>query len=276
MRLNRSRLFPLAGIALAALLLGACGSGSTGSGATTTAHITLKVFAAASLTAPFNEIGQNFSAKHPGVTVEFNYAGSQQLAQQLTQGAQADVFASANQKQMDVATQGGVIADSGSRIFVRNRLIAIFPKDNPGAVAKLQDLAKPGLKIVLADKSAPVGQYALDFLDRASATADFGAGYKAEVLKNVVSYEQDVKAVLTKVSLGEADAGIVYTSDGSGDVASKIGKLDIPLTLQTVAAYPIAQVKTAPQADLARAFIDYVFTTEGQTILAKYGFTSLL
>ena len=177
--------------------------------------VTLNVFAAASLTAAFGEIGKAFEAAHPWVTITFNFAGSQALATQINAAAPADVFASANNTQMGVVTKAGRIEASASKPFVNNRLVVIYPKANPAGIQALQDLAKPGVKLVLADKSVPVGQYAVSFLDNAVKDASFGATYKADVLKNVVSYELDVKSVLTKVELGEADAGIVYTTDAA-------------------------------------------------------------
>jgi molybdate transport system substrate-binding protein len=266
----------LAVLMLALPVLAACGSSSTTSGGgTTQQNVTLNVFAATSLTDAFTEMGKNFEGKHPGAKVVINFAGSQQLAQQISHGADAEVFASANQKQMDVVVTSGQVAKDSSRVFIKNKLVVFFPKDNPKHVTKLQDLATPGLKLVLADKSVPAGQYALDFLDKASDTTDFGANYKANVLKNVVSYETDVKVVLSKVGLGEADAGIVYTSDATGDSGVQVNHIDIPLALQTIATYPIARLTASKYADIASAFIDDIFTSEGQAILAKYGFLSL-
>jgi len=240
--------------------------------ATQPPSVTLTVFAAASLTEAFTEIGRQFQAAHPDVKVTFNFAGSQQLAQQLGQGAPGDVFASANKKQMDVAVTAGRVASGSAQAFAKNRLLVIFPKDNPANLATLQDLAKPGLKLVLAAKEVPVGQYALDFLDKAVLDAAFGSIFKDDVLKNVVSYEQDVKAVLTKVVLGEADAGIVYTTDVVGDSAGKVGRLDIPDALNTIASYPIARVSDSANADQAQAFVDTVLSPAGQAVLAQYGF----
>jgi molybdate transport system substrate-binding protein len=237
--------------------------------------VTLTIFAASSLTAAFTDLGKAFEAAHPGATVQFNFAGSQDLATQLTNGAPADVFASANQKQLDVAVTAGRIDKGVSQIFVKNRLVVVVPTANPAKLAELKDLAKPGLKLVLADKSVPVGQYALDFLTKASKDTSFGATFQADVLKNVVSYEQNVKAVLTKVSLGEADAGIVYTTDITADVKDKVTKLDIPDALNTVASYPIAVVKDSKNADLAKAFVDFVLSADGQAVLAKYGFITV-
>jgi molybdate transport system substrate-binding protein len=233
---------------------------------------TLTVFAASSLTEAFTELGKGFEQEHSGVKVVFNFAGSQQLAQQLGQGAPADVFASANNKQMQVAIEGGRVVSGTQQVFVRNRLVVIYPADNPAGLTQLQDLAKPGLQLVLAAKEVPVGQYALDFLDKASQDAAFGSTFKDDVLKNVVSYEENVKAVLTKVTLGEGDAGIVYTSDISGDAASKVSSLAIPDQLNTIAVYPIAPVSDSANQELANAFIQTVLSSSGQAILTKYGF----
>jgi molybdate transport system substrate-binding protein len=264
------------GVLLLALpALAACGSSSTSGGGTTQQNATLNVFAAASLTGAFTELGKNFEAKNPGVKVVFNFAGSQQLAQQIGQGADADVFASANATQMNNVIKSGQINADASRIFVRNRLVVVFPKNNPKNITKLQDIAAPGVRLILADKTVPAGQYALDFLDKASATSDFGADYKANTLKNVVSYETDVKQVLAKVGLGEADAGIVYTSDATGDSGAQVNHINIPDALQTIATYPIAPLKASKHADLAVDFIDSTFTTEGQGVLVKYGFISV-
>jgi len=231
----------------------------------------LHVFAAASLTDAFAEIGKNFEAVNPGAKVSFNFAGSQQLAQQIGQGAPADVFASANKKQIDLMIKSGQVISGTERIFVRNHLVVIFPKDNPAGLKDLKDLAKPGLKLVLAAKEVPVGGYALDFLAKAAKLPEYTAAYSPTVLSNVVSYEENVKSVLSKVALGEADAGIVYTSDIALD-SGKVGRIDIPDNLNTIATYPIAPIKDSPQADLAQRFVDYVLSAPAQQILVKYGF----
>ena len=189
---------------------------------------TLTVLAAASLTELFTELGKLFEAKNPGVTVTFSFAGSQQLAQQLGQGAAADVFASANQKTMDAAIEAKRVNPADSKPFVQNRLVVIFPKGNPAGLKELKDLSKPGLKLVLADKSVPVGQYTLDFLDKASKDPGFDTAFGAAVLKNVVSYEENVRSVLTKVVLGEADAGVVYVTDITAAAADQVGSIEIP------------------------------------------------
>lgn len=233
---------------------------------------TLTVFAAASLTDAFNEIKDDFEAAHPGVTIVYNFGASNALAQQLGQGAPADVFASANKKQMDVAIEAGRVVSGTTQTFVRNRLVVVVPTGNPGAVTTLQDLARPGLKLVLAATEVPVGQYSLDFLDKAVQDTAFGASFKDNVLANVASYEENVRSVLTKITLGEGDAGIVYTSDISGDAANQVERLDIPDALNTIASYPIGTVKDSANPELARAFMDYILSPEGQQVLAAYGF----
>lgn len=232
----------------------------------------LTVFAAASLTEAFTEIGRQFEATYPGVTVTYNFAGSQQLAQQLGQGAPADVFASANNKQMAVALESGRVAEGASQLFAHNRLVVIYPTDNPAQIADLPDLARPGAVLILAAGEVPVGRYSLEFLDKAGQDPTLGPEYKEAVLSNVVSYEQTVKAVFTKVALGEGDAGIVYNSDISRNNAGKVGRLEIPDALNTIADYPIAPLADAANPELARAFIDFVRGTGGQAILASYNF----
>lgn len=235
-------------------------------------QVDLNIFAAASLADAFSEIGELFEADHPEVTVVFNFAGSQQLANQINEGAPADVFASANRKLMDAVIQNEGIINGTEQIFAMNRLVAIYPKDNPGGLMELKDLTKPGLKLILASREVPVGQYSLDFLDKTSVDPSFSAAFKDDVLKNVVSYEDNVKAVLTKVALGEADAGIVYISDISGQDTTKVSWIDIPDALNVIVSYPIAPVKDSKNPELAQAFIELVGSQEGQAILAKYNF----
>ncbi len=262
-----------------ALLLASCATQPTATQTATETGVSaisepavLNVFAAASLTEPFSEIGKVFEANHPGVTAVFNFAGSQQLAQQINEGAPADVFASANKTQMDTVVEAGGIVSGTEHIFASNRLVVIYPQDNPAGLKELKDLANPGLKLVLAAEEVPVGKYSLGFLDKAAAGPAFGTTFKDGVLGNVVSYENNVKVILTKVALGEADAGIVYISDISGEDASKVGRLDIPDALNVIASYLIAPVRGSENQDLAQAFIDLVLSQEGQDILAKYNF----
>jgi molybdate transport system substrate-binding protein len=235
------------------------------------ASIELTVFAAASLTDAFNAIKADFEALYPHVAVVYNFGASNALAQQLVEGAPADVFASANNAQMNAAIEGGRVISGTTRTFARNRLVVVVPSGNPGEVETLQDLAKPGLLVVLAAAQVPVGQYSLDFLDKAAQDPAFGAAFKDEVLANVASYEENVRAVLTKIVLGEGDAGIVYTSDVTGEAADQVERLDIPDALNTIASYPIGIVEDSAHAEMAQTFMDYMLGPEGQAVLAEFG-----
>lgn len=261
---------PLSFAAVVMLLaLGPLSGAPAVTAATPAPGVIITVDAAASLTGGFKNIGQQFELYNPGVKVVFNFAGSQTLSQQINQGAPVDVFASANQAQMDAAIKGGRI--TSSTVFVLNRLTVIYRTGLTG-VKTLQDLATPGLKIVLAAKAVPVGQYALDFLSKASLDPAFSPAYQADVIRNVVSYEDDVKQVFTKVALGEADAGIVYTTDVLGSNALKVAKIKIPDALNTIARYPIAALDDAHSSYWARAFVRFVLSRDGQRTLSIFGF----
>ena len=229
---------------------------------------TLNVFAAASLTDAFTEIGKNFESANPNVTVTFNFAGSQVLRTQIEEGAPSDVFASANGKEMDTLVTGAHIAESTSQVFLNNKLVVILPAENPAALEKLEDLANSGVKIVLAAEDVPVGNYARQSLDLMNGS--FGTDFKDKVLANVVSNEDNVKQVVAKVQLGEADAGIVYTSDAVA--VPELRTIDIPIELNVIAEYQIAPLINSDNADLAEAFIAYVLSADGQSILQKWGF----
>jgi molybdate transport system substrate-binding protein len=257
------------------LLLSACTPASTvpeAVPAASTNRTALVILAAASLTEPFTEIAPLFEAAHPGVRISFNFSSSHQLAQQLANGSPADIFASANQKQMDIAVEAGRIGPGRAVPFVRNRLVAIVPHQNPARIVTLQDLAQPGLKMILASKEIPVGQYSLEFLEKAAVDPAFAPNYQDQVIQNIVSYEDNVKAVLTKVVLGEADAGIVYISDITSENAARVRQIDIPDHLNVIAIYPVAVISDSRSPILAQAFVDLLLSQEGQAILARYGF----
>jgi molybdate transport system substrate-binding protein len=164
------------------------------------------------------------------------------------------------------------VAEGAPQVFVNNRLVVVVPADNPGGIETLADLAQPELKLVLAAEDTPIGTYSRAYLDKAAASDAFDSDYRTILLDNVVSYEQTVKAVLTKVVLGEADAGIVYSSDVTRDVADEVQQIAIPDDLNTIATYPIAPVSDSTQPALADAFISYVLSPEGQSTLADFGF----
>jgi len=228
----------------------------------------LTVFAAASLTDAFKEIAANFESAHPGVTVRLNFAGSQALRTQIEEGAPVDVYASANTTQMDALVTYGFVAQGTPQMFLTNVLVIIVPQDNPAGIKEVEDLARSGLKLVLAAEDVPVGKYsreAFDLLD-----AQFGNGIKDRILANVVSNEDNVKQVVTKIQLGEADAGIVYNSDAVA--APDLPTIEIPAEMNVVARYPIAALTRSVNPDLATEFVRYLLSPEGQVVLQKWGF----
>jgi len=234
---------------------------------------TLTVFAAASLTESFAVIGAHFERRHADLRILFNFAGSQTLRTQLEQGAPADVFAAADVVQMQLAKQHGVVQDEAP-VFVKNRLVLIVPHDNPGGVTALRDLATPGLKLVLAGSHVPVGRYSREVLHRAAAV--YGADFEAQVLQHLVSEEHNVKQVVTKIQLGEADVGMAYVSDLTPQVADAIRSIPIPEAYNLTASYPIAIVNGTHQHAAARAFIDFVRSDQGQVIMKSYNFVPVM
>lgn len=253
------------------VVLAACAAVATPAPTATPAPRTLTVFAAASLTDAFKEIGGNFEAANPGVTVAFNFAGSQTLATQITQGAAADVFASASGTYMDKLVSADLVQAGVPKVFLTNLLVVILPAANPANVQTLQDLARPGLKLVLGDVSVPAGNYARQVLSNMSKDPSYGSDFATKVLANVVSNETDVKQVVAKVQLGEADAGIVYVSDWIA--APQLKTIEIPANLNVVAKYPIAPLAKAPQPQIAAQFVAYVLSPDGQAVLKNWGFT---
>jgi len=249
----------------------------TGSGAQPTAtsdRPTLYVFAAASLSDAFAEIGRKLERQRPGLTVRMNFAGSQQLASQIEQGAMADVFASADERWMGYASDRGLLSGQPS-VFARNRLVVIVPRTNPARIQRLQDLARGGVKLVLGADAVPAGRYSRTALRNLSRDPAFRGDFATRALRNVVSEEENVKSVVGKVQLGEADAGIVYRSDVTPTLARTIRVLEIPEGANVIASYPIALVKDAKQPDAARAFVELVLSPEGQQTLERHGLMSV-
>lgn len=226
----------------------------------------LTVYAAASLTDAFTEIGEAFEAEYAGARVLFNFGGSSTLASQLSEGAPADVFAPADHAQMQVAVEAGRIS-SEPQEFLTNRLIIIVPADNPAGITSPADLANEGVRLLLAGPGVPIRAYS----DRSIAALGDDV-YQRAVYANLVSEELDARQVATKVALGEADAGIVYASDVTPDIAGQVLQIEIPDEANVVAVYPIAVVDGAPNPEWAQLFIDFVLSERGQAILAKWGF----
>jgi len=253
--------------------LAACGGSTTTGSTPTPTPVSLNVFAAASLTESFNEIATVYYQQHPDVTIKTDYNGSQILEQQIANGAPADIFASADLANMQKASDAGLV--NSSQVFVKNRLVVIIPTSNPGKINSLKDLANKGIKIDLEAATVPAGKYSRQVLVNLSKSPDYGSGYGSAVLANVVSEETNVKAVVQKVQLGEADAGFVYRTDVTAAVASQVTVIDIPDPYNVIAQYPIAVVKNSSHASDAQAFVDFVLSAAGQTILKKYNFITL-
>jgi len=230
----------------------------------------LRVFAAASLADAFREIAREFERAHPGISVQLNLAGSNQLAAQLEQGAMGDVFASADQRWMDHVGSLSLIAGQPA-LFARNRLIVCVPRTNPARIERLQDLARPGVKVVIGAQAVPVGAYSREALEKLGRTQGFPRDFARRVLANVVSEEENVKSVVGKVQLGEADAGLVYRSDVTRALARFVRVFEIPDSANVIASYPIAVVKDAPEPAAAQAFVALVLSPEGQGIVRRHG-----
>lgn len=248
------RRFAVLAAVVLSLGLVACGGSDDSSGG----GEELTVFAAASLTEAFTELGKKYEADHDGASVKFSFASSSDLAGQIEQGAPADVFASADEPNMQKVVDSEM-ADGEPEPFAGNVLEIAVPKGNPGGVKGIDDFSEKDLKLAICDLEAPCGN---------AATKVFR---KAGVRPSIDSYEPDVKSVLTKVELGEVDAGLVYHSDvlASGD---KIESIPIPEQDQVVNIYPIVAVKGAANPDGARSFMDLVLSQQGQSELEKWGF----
>ena len=230
------------------------------------ANSTIIVYAGSSLTGAFTSIATAFGQQN-NVTVKFNFGGSDTLVTQMAQGAPADVFASANTAQMNIAVSKGLIAGT-PQVFARNRLVVIVPKNNPKHLYSLPDLGQPGVNLVLADPTVPVGKYARAALQVMANDAAFGPDFLSRVTANIKSNELDDKSVVTKVQLGEADAGIVYSTD----VTSQVGSIAIPAPYNQIAVYPIAVTKGSHNAAMAQKFVNYVLSSAGQSVLNQDGF----
>jgi molybdate transport system substrate-binding protein len=228
----------------------------------------ITVFAAASLREAFTAAALAFT-RATGTDVTFNFAGSDTLATQIAQGAPADVFASANIAQMKNVVDKG-LANGDPATFARNTLVIIIPKANPAGITELRGLAKPGTKVVLAAATVPVGAYARTAFKNLVAKG-YPSDFPEQIEKNVVSNELDVKAVATKIALGEGDAGIVYATDVTPDLATKVTVVALPAGAVPDALYPIVALKRAGNPSAAAAFVKFVLG-DGQTSLRARGF----
>jgi molybdate transport system substrate-binding protein len=255
----------IVGVAIVAtVLVSACGTSDNTNpqSSLTSAGLTgtVNVFAAASLTESFNQIGKDFEAANPGVRVTFNYGGSSTLATQINQGAPADLFAAASPATIKTVTDAGN-GDGTPTTFVRNQLVIAVPKGNPKNIAGLADLAKPGVKVALCAEQVPCGAAAKQALDAAKVTL------------KPVTLEQDVKAALSKVKLGEVDAALVYRTDAKA-AASDVDGVEFPESAGAINDYPIVVLKNAANKPAAQAFVAYVLSAKGNAVLTAAGFQS--
>ena len=255
--------------AVASLVLAAaCGSGddnSSGSGSSPAAPAsggasgTVTVFAAASLTESFTTLGRQFEAAHPGTTVKFNFGASSSLAENIDQGAPADVFASASPKNMQQVVDAGGASDS--KTFARNVMQIAVPPDNPAGVREVTDLARSNVKVALCQPQVPCGAVAQQVFENVNITV------------KPVTQGADVKAVLTTVQLGEVDAGMVYRTDVRA-AGTKVRGIEIPADQNASTSYPIAALTEAPNPAGAAAFVDYVLSPDGEKVLEQAGFAA--
>ncbi len=253
----------LVAVLAAGAVVAACGRAG-GSGTSIT------VSAAASLTDAFSAVAQAYEQAHPGTQVRLNFGASSALATQITQGAPVDVFASANEAQMQVVARAGLA--SQPRDFAANRIVIAVPH-GATAVRAFADLARPGVRLVLAGAEVPAGVYARAAFLAAGAAGAFGPDFDRRVLTNLVSEETDVRAVLAKVELGEADAGVVYATDARV-AGAKVDVVPIPDAYAQPARYPIAAVGADGGSATARDFVAFVLSPDGERLLAGFGFAA--
>jgi molybdate transport system substrate-binding protein len=230
---------------------------------------TLTIFAASSLIDAFGELGKTFEKQNEGVEVKQSFESSSTLLIQIQQGAPADVFASAAQEEMDTAMKDGLVARK-PEVFVKNREIIMVPNDNPANIQSFQDVANPGVRLVLAQRDVPAADYALQILDKANAR--YGDNFEKQVLSNVVSRESDVRASVNRVVVGDADATFGYASDYTIDIRDRVMVVPIPPDLNIIATYPIAALKGAKDPELAKKWVELVTSKEGQHVLQKWNF----
>ena len=253
-----------------ASVVGCGGGGASGDGDGGGAQDgTLTVLAASSLTDAFGELAKKFEQENSGVTVKQSFESSATLLAQIQQGAPADVFASASEEEMGTAVEEG-LTKGKPEVFVKNREVVMVPKANPAGIRNFEDVAEPGVRLVLAEEGVPAADYALEILGKADE--EYGPGFEKDVLSNVVSREADVRASVNRVVVGDADATFGYASDHTPDIRDRVEVVPIPPNLNIVATYPIAALKDAKEPDLARKWVDLVTGEEGQRVLDEWGF----
>ncbi|CAN5691906.1 molybdate ABC transporter substrate-binding protein [soil metagenome] len=252
--------------------LAGCGQGSADSGPGGGGKKqggTLTILAASSLIDAFGELGNTFEKQNAGVEVKQSFGASSDLLVQIQQGAPADVFASAAEEEMDTAVKDSLV-EGKPEIFVKNREVVMVPKDNPANIESMRDLAKPDIKLVLAQKDVPAADYAVEILGKANA--EYGTSFEQDVLSNVVSREADVRASVNRVVVGDADATFGYASDYTPDTRGRVKVIPIPPDLNTIATYPVAALADAKDPGLAKKWVELVTSKQGQRELEMWNF----
>ncbi len=219
------------------------------------------VLAAASLTEAFSDLAAAYAARPGTPPVDLEFAGTQTLAAQLREGVEADAFAAADTQWMARVRDAGLVGEP--RPFAVNRLVVVTPVDDPAGIATPADVARPGVRLVLAGPTVPAGRYAREALSR--------MGIEEAALRNVVSNAADVKVVASTVALGEADAGLVYATDVTPALRDRLRVLPLPPGLSPRAVYTIAVVAAAPHPEAAGRFLEFVVSAEGRRVLARHG-----
>ena len=271
----RIRLVPLRFVMTAVLLwcavflgTGCGGSGGSAQGEERSEGGKITVLAASSLTDAFEELAGTFKEQNPGTEVKMSFAASSELLAQIKQGAPADVFASASEKNMNSAVGEDLVGEAF--VFARNRPVVIVPSNNPAGIDEFEDLAEADAQFVLAEEGVPIADYAMEVL--AKADAEYGGGFEKGVMDKVVSREANVRAAANRVALGEADATFVYASDVTPDLSDRVEVVEIPEEVNVVATYPIAAMRASQSPELAQAWVDLVLGDEGQDVLEEHGF----
>ena len=264
----------LRGVLMAAVLFCAvlgtgCGeSGSEAQGKEPSEGGQLTVLAASSLTDAFEELAGAFEERNPGTEVRTSFAASSELLAQIQQGAPADVFASASEKNMDTAVGEELVGEVS--VFARNRPVVVVPAENPAGIEGFEDLDEADAQLVLAEEGVPIAEYAMEVL--ANADAEYGDGFEKRVMDKIVSREANVRAAANRVALGEADATFVYASDVTPDIRDRVEVVEIPDEVNAVATYPISTVRDSEKPELAQKWVDLVLSEEGQGVLEEHGF----
>lgn len=233
---------------------------------------TLNILAAASLTEVFADLEKGFEAQHPDIDLQYNFAGTSTLVTQVKEGLDADVFVSANTASTEELIQAGSIETDAAKVFAHNKLVIMVNKTSKVTIKDMEDILQEGVQVVIAEPSQPIGKYTEWMLDAIEEQELFTKDYKKLFLAHVVSMEESVKAVVSKVEMGEADVGIVYATDFTDKNEELVTRIEIPEACNQIATYELATLSGSRHSQMADEFVKYVLSLNGQEELLKYGF----